>query len=343
MIAANDDAARLIDAVVEASNEGRSLALTGHGSKSFLYAPTGDSVLRTVDHRGIEEYRPDELVVTARAGTPLRELEQVVAEQNQIFPPDSPQFGLEGTVGGAVAAAISSPAHPWYGGIRDSLLGTQLVNGVGDCLNFGGKVIKNVAGYDVSRLLAGSCGTLGLVLSATFKLLPRPETTRTVSRECTPLDAHEVVSKLNRAPGTLTCTCFHEETLVLRFSGSSRAVDHDIERLDDFEEVEDGESFWTRLRDHRLPFFFGDDPLWCLLLKRGSYFECESDIEYLTEWNGTRVWIRNRDDLRRYRAQAVSVIPFHYIDESQVPASKYIVRLKRAFDPKNVFNPGLSR
>lgn len=324
----------------DASNSGKTLAISGHDSKAFRYTPSGDAVLKTLDHRGIVEYRPDELVISVRAGTPLNELNQVVAEHNQILPPDPPQFDGRGTVGGAVATATTSPSMPWLGGIRDSLLGTQLINGKGEQLKFGGKVIKNVAGYDISRLLAGSLGTLGVVLDATFKLLPKPEATRTVAKQCSAVDAHRLVSRLNRVPGTLSCTCFFEETLSLRFSGSARAVSSEINRIDEVKDV-DNVSFWEQLRDHDHPFFFGDEPLWCLLLDRGRFFECDQDVNYLSEWNGTRVWLRSQEDLRRYRMQASLVIPYRNAERPDRNISKYAARLKKAFDPHNTFNPGI--
>ena len=327
-------------AVRDASSSGKTLAINGLGSKGFRYAPTGDAVLKTLDHAGVVEYRADELVITVRAGTPLHELSQFVNAHQQIFPPDSPRFDGRGTVGGAVATAIASPSLPWLGGIRDSLLGTQLVNGKGELLRFGGKVIKNVAGYDVSRLLAGSLGTLGVVLEATFKLLPKPEMTRTVAKSCSPVDAHRLISRLNRLPGTLSCTCFYNDTLTLRFSGSARAVESEINGIDEATNVDD-ETFWDRLRDHEHPFFFSDDPLWCLLLDRGRLFECDEGTKYLSEWNGTRVWLRSQDDLRRYRSQATLIIPYRNAGGHSRNLSKYAARLKKAFDPNNMFNPGM--
>ena len=166
----------LIDAVRNAADQGATLRLRGGGTKDFWGQSLTGQVLDTRAYRGIVSYEPSELVVTVRCGTPLAELEAALADQGQCLAFEPPHFG-EGdtqaaTVGGMVAAGLSGPARATAGAVRDFILGARFINGLGEHLTFGGQVMKNVAGYDVSRLMAGSWGTLGLITEVSLKVLP---------------------------------------------------------------------------------------------------------------------------------------------------------------------------
>src|SRR5262249_13986947 len=155
---------------------GEPLAICGRGSKAFLVNEVGGRMLAIGDHSGVVDHRHDELVVTARSGTPLVELKRVLAAQQQMLAFDPPTFAGDGSVGGAVAVGLSGPSRPWYGSLRDAVLGVTVINGLGQRLRFGGSVMKNVAGYDVSRLMVGAFGTLGVLLDVSIKVLPMPQT-----------------------------------------------------------------------------------------------------------------------------------------------------------------------
>ena len=163
---------QLIDAVRAAAADGRTLRLRGGGTKDFWGAPLQGEVLDTRAYAGIISYEPSELVVTVRCGTPLAELEAALAEKGQCLAFEPPHFGPGATVGGMVGAGLSGPARASAGTVRDFVLGARMINGKGEDLTFGGQVMKNVAGYDVSRLLAGSWGTLGIVTEVSLKVLP---------------------------------------------------------------------------------------------------------------------------------------------------------------------------
>ncbi|WP_367182006.1 glycolate oxidase subunit GlcE [Halothiobacillus sp.] len=175
-----DISAELAERVRQAYNQDQPVSITGSGSKSFLGREPGPESIRLdlTPHCGILNYEPAELVLTARAGTPLAEIERVLAAQGQMLPFEPPQFQGQvdgtGTLGGAVAAGLSGPARPWQGAVRDAVLGVRLINGQGQILKFGGQVMKNVAGYDVSRLMVGAFGTLGVLLDISVRVVPMP-------------------------------------------------------------------------------------------------------------------------------------------------------------------------
>ena len=217
--------------------------------------------LEVSGHRGIVDYQPDELVLCARAGTPLRTLQDTLAEHNQVLPFDPPMFGGRATLGGTLACNLSGPGRPWYGSIRDATLGVKLVNGKGELLQFGGKVMKNVAGYDVSRLQAGALGTLGVITEINLKVLPRPESSITLAYE---MDAATALATMNRRavePKPLSGACWFNGTLYLRLSGAASAVGKTAS-IWGGSACAETETPWTGLREMDLPCFTGDAPLW---------------------------------------------------------------------------------
>ncbi len=338
----HDDTSRLCEAVMEAVTQKRPVRIIGEGSKTFLYS--GDKstpLLETSDHNGVIEYRPEELVVTVRSGTPLSELRHVTGAHGQMWACDPPEFGGHGTVGGAIASGWCGPGRPWYGSVRDSLLGIELINGYGELLRFGGKVIKNVAGFDVSRLLAGSRGSLGVLLSASLKLHPRPEYTRTAAKSCNFREGSKVIAQYARKTSTLTGTCYFDDTLYLRFAGEKPAVDDDMREFASNEEIDP--KFWFEIRDHSHPFFVDELPLWRVSLPRGTGYQKDvSNNQSLAEWNGCLVWYKTPTPIRPSLKLKPSVMQsFRNIEHETSRSSKYAVRLKHAFDPQKIFNPGV--
>ncbi|HSN19471.1 MAG TPA: glycolate oxidase subunit GlcE, partial [Usitatibacter sp.] len=200
----------LCERVRSAASARRALRIRGGGTKDFYGgAPRGDEIVETAAHSGIVAYEPKELVLTVRAGTPLEEVERALAAERQMLPFEPPRFaagpGLPpsasvggATIGGAVASGLSGPRRPYAGAVRDFVLGTRIVNGRGEALAFGGRVIKNVAGYDVSRLMAGALGTLGVITEVSFKVLPKPAAETTLQFE---FDEADAIVKMNRWAG----------------------------------------------------------------------------------------------------------------------------------------------
>lgn len=343
---AADEAAALQDAVRESAAEGTPVAIVGHGSKPPPFRPgpgegTGETVLSTCRHAGVIDYRPSELVVTARAGTPLAALAAMLADEGQMLPFDPPRFGGRGTLGGAVAAGLSGPARPWRGGVRDAVLGVEIVNGLGERLRFGGSVIKNVAGYDVSRLMAGARGTLGVVLSASVRVLPAPAVERTVAVACSAREAGRRTAEWLRSPLPITGTCFVGGKLRVRLSGHAAAVRDAAGSLGLEADAADA-AFWASVRDHAHPFFAGGGRLDRLWLPRGT--SC-CDDGALVEWGGCQAWLRGPVEA----PQGAAATTFRGGDgngragPAPSPAlASYERRVKAAFDPKGVLNPSLS-
>lgn len=333
-----DDSNYLVSTIEDAASSGEPVAVLGHGSKPRLVKSDDISFLCTSDHSGIIDYRPDELVITARSGTPIEEIQEVVRAQGQMLPSDPPMFNQKGTVGGAVASGLSGPGRPWYGSTRDSLLGVEVVNGKGQRLNFGGKVIKNVAGFDIARLYAGSKGTLGLILSATFKLLPVPEHELTVELERSDVDAFQVLDSYSRRSSTLAGSCHSEQTLYLRFAGAMSAVQQDCSALDGANLCSDFS--WNELRDQSNSFFTDSSPLWRVTLDRGNLYQNTNELSVLSEWNGNLVWVKTPTESPPPVATNIGrVDPFRYIEVQSKPSLKYAARLKQAFDPFGIFEP----
>ena len=339
-----DDSERLITQVRSALERDRAVSIEGEASKAFLGTRADGELLSTRRHTGIIEYRPDELVVTARAGTSLSELDAALGAENQMLACDPPHFGGKGTLGGAIAAGFSGPARPWQGSVRDGLLGVELVNGYGERMQFGGQVMKNVAGYDVSRLMVGARGTLGLILSASLRVLPRPEYTRTAVVAVDRVEASSRSLNLLHNPFPISGSCYVDNYLYVRLSGNEAAVEDASETLGADLEVE--ESFWDQVRDHEHPFFQGNRPLWRVSLARGSSLHSENCQEQLVEWAGAQVWAYTDD------AQSVIELgegehatPFRNVaaDSSKRISTedKYVHRLKAAFDPQDIFNRGM--
>jgi glycolate oxidase FAD binding subunit len=341
-VIANDEAEGLVAGIRAARARGAHLRPRGSGSKAFLYPPSDASVLSTLTHSGILDHRPEELVLTARAGTPLAQIRAVLAEAGQTLPFDPPEFG-GGTLGGALATGLAGPGRPWSGAVRDAVLGVEIVNGLGERLTFGGQVMKNVAGYDVSRLLVGSHGTLALLLAASVKVLPVAEHTLTLAFASSRDDAHRQVLDWGRRPLPITATCHVDGVLRVRLSGTRRGVE-DASRALGGEVVANAAEFWSDLRDQRLPHF-SRAPLWRISTPAAAgYPELGRDAEWLTEWGGALRWLVTDVPARSLRAAVAALgghahvfsTPGGFAPVDSVAAA-YHARVKAAFDPDGVF------
>lgn len=346
-----DDIPGLQARVHEALDRKRPLRIHGGDSKAFYGgAPVGDP-LDVTGHRGIVNYEPTELVLTARAGTPLAKVEQVLAAENQMLPFEPPDYTGTATLGGAVASGLSGPRRPWAGSARDLVLGLGLINGRGEHLRFGGQVMKNVAGYDVSRVVTGALGTLGVITEVSLKVLPRPERSSTHVLEQAAVSAMEQVETWFRQGLPVTGAAHDGRFLYLRLEGTGHAVAA-AEKAVGGEAMAEPAPWWASLRDQRLPWFASGDeqPLWRIALPPISPpLALEGDEFH--DWNGQLRWLRSSLPAHRIRERAAALGGHATLfrgdpGETEVfhplPAAVMALqtRLKQAFDPQGIFNPG---
>lgn len=339
---------RLRERVREATARRAPLRIRAGGTKDFYGNATEGDLLDPREYTGIVDYAPTELVVTVRSGTPLAELEAALAQSNQMLPFEPPHFGPAATVGGAVAAGLAGPRRVAAGSVRDLLLGASVIDGRGNVLAFGGRVMKNVAGYDMSRTLAGSLGTLGVLVDLSIKVLPRPVAECTLAFE---LDEATAIRQLNEwggQPLPVSASAWLDGVLRLRLSGARAAVDAAQAKLGG-EVVEDAERWWADLREQRLPWFAGDAALW-----RVSVPPTTPPLRLdgmLLEWNGGQRWVRGDHapeamhpmaralggHATRFRGGTARTSAFQPLDPV---LARINLRLKAEFDPAGIFNPG---
>jgi len=338
---------QFVSMVTKAGESGRGINIIGGGTKSFYGREVAGDPLETSAYRGIVEYEPAELVITARAGTSLQQVDRALAAENQMLAFEPPCFGENSTIGGVVAAGLSGPRRPYGGAVRDAVLGVTVMPGSGEALNFGGRVMKNVAGYDVSRLMTGAMGTLGLLLVVSIRVAPRPESECTAVWRITEDDAHKRMIELARRPWPVSGMSYADECLRVRLSGHPEAVrEAEIALAPDASE---STTHWRDLRDQTLPFFQTSDPVWRLsVLPAAASLPLEGD--WLWDWGGSVRWLKSEEPTDRIRAAASSAgghatafrgsrddSPFTPLDAVNLRVHH---RLKRTFDPQGIFNPG---
>jgi glycolate oxidase FAD binding subunit len=351
--------ARFADRIRAAAGSGGRLRLRGGGTKDFYGGPLEGDLLDLREHAGISSYEPSELVITARAGTPLAQIEETLAARNQMIPFEPPHYGQASTLGGCVAAGLSGPRRSanglYYGAVRDYVLGCSLMDGRGEALRFGGQVMKNVAGYDVSRLAVGSLGTLGAILDVSLKVLPLPVARATLQFD---LDEQEALARLNQwggRPLPVSASAWSAGALRIRLEGASAAVDAACKSLGGVQ-LEDAASvaFWRGVRDHTDPFFAQPGPLWRVSLPSTAApmkFASQSASGPLIEWGGALRWWRTNEEATTVRAAAKAAgghaTLFRGGDRSSgvfTPLDTELARLHRnvkaVFDPAGVFNRG---
>ena len=334
----------LQDRIRQAAARKAPLRLRGGGSKDFYGNEPRGELLDTHDYAGIASYEPTELVVTARCGTPLVELERALKGHNQCLPFEPPHFGPEATLGGCVAAGLSGPRRASAGALRDYVLGVKLVDGQGRALAFGGQVMKNVAGYDLARLAAGSLGTLGLIAEVSLKVLPLPASELTLELEMSETAALEGMNAWAGQPLPVSATAWHAGRLRVRLSGAEPAVRAAALKIGGTR-VEAG-SFWDEVREHRHAFFGGPEPLWRLAVP-STCPPLGAPGGTLIEWGGALRWIRT-PDARELAARAgghATLFRSHDKRESVFTTLDPVAmtlhrRLKAAFDPAAILNPG---
>jgi glycolate oxidase FAD binding subunit len=362
---AADLSAQIISSVKDAHASEQSLVISGQGSKSAWLPDAvigAGGSLDVTGHSGIQAYQPEELVITARAGTSLEEINAVLAAEGQMLACDPPRFqptqadgvvgdNAGGTLGGVVATGLSGPGRPWSGAVRDAILGVELVNGKGEYLKFGGQVMKNVAGYDVSRLQAGAWGNLGVLASISIRVHPVWQDQCTLVFQMSAEQAQQKCLRLAQQNLPLQGSCWQDGVLSLRLGGHASGVAGAKLALSG--EVLQGGidlEYWANLRDHKADFFQqqlssqmpGAKKIWRLVVPSaaplpGSWLNAD---DLLIEWGGGLRWLRHDDDAAVV-AYAKSVGGWCWAKGELMPIDpvqgRYMSELKRAFDPKNIF------
>ena len=334
--------------VKEAFSSGEKLDVQSGNSKRFLGRTPSGEVISVANNTGVVEYDPAELVMTVKSGTRLSEIREHLAKHNQYLPFDAPQFSSNSTIGGAVAAGLSGPVRPWTGSIRDYVLGIECIDGRGDYLRFGGRVMKNVAGYDASRLMVGAMGTLGIIMQVSFKVLPNPESNVTLKVQCSESQSIEKMLSLGITSLPLSASLWIDNTLFVRLSGAETAVNNGVELID--WEVCDDDSLWQHVRDHTHNFFANDDPLWRVSIPANSpSFDQYSKV--LVEWGGALRWYQTDLSESRIHEYAKkcggSAVLFRNGDRQGAVNGvlnsvllRFHQQLKQSFDPRGILNHG---
>jgi glycolate oxidase FAD binding subunit len=342
---------KLQEQIREAASRRAPLRIRGGGSKDFYGNAARGDLLDTRGCRGVVAYEPTELVLTVRCGTPLAEIQELLDQNSQMLAFEPPHFGAGATIGGCVAAGLSGPRRASAGAVRDFVLGATILDGRAQRLAFGGQVMKNVAGYDVSRLLTGSLGTLGLILEVSIKVLPRPVSELTLALELPQAKALESLNRWAGQPLPISASAWRDGALEVRLSGARGAVQAAADKLGG-ERVEPSAAsrFWTGIREHSDPFFAGEAPLWRLSLPPRAP-QIELPGAQLIEWGGALRWLTSSADAATVRAAAAAAgghaTLFRASDKpvaAFAPLPPVLARLHRelkaAFDPAGILNPG---
>lgn len=360
--------------ILNAAKSNTKLSIEGGNTKSWYGNPNSCAKLSTKSYSGILEYQPEELVITACAGTPLKEIEAALEEKNQVLAFEPPHFGEHATFGGAIAAGLAGPGRISVGNFRDFVLGARILDGKGQDLSFGGKVMKNVAGYDVSRLLPGSMGTLSLLLEASVKVLPKPAATATLRCRISQANALKITNEWAGQPLPLSASCWignaeDDGELTIRLSGAAAAVKSATPLLSaqvnaQMLSSDEADDFWRQLREQNVSFFTALGPnqtLYRLALPAacGPIHIPGSENNIVLEWHGQQRWIKAPGDQTTFDAikklanshgghatrfrQGNSVNPaferFTLLSEQAHSKALETVqaRLRAAFDPASVF------
>ncbi len=348
MIEDNDQTELIQHAVFQAIADSSPLQIVGGGSKHFYGRVPQGRVLSISPHQGIVNYQPSELIITARAGTLLSDIENKLAEHGQMLAFDPPWYSKSATLGGTIACGFSGHRRPFTGSARDYVLGCKIINGKAEVLSFGGEVMKNVAGYDVSRLMTGAMGTLGILLEISLKVLPKPVTEHTRVLDLTAAQALAQMTDLSKQSLPLSGLSYDGCCLYIRLSGHERAVIAAAEKVGG-EALEKSNQFWLQSKEHLLPFFQTSADLWRLSVPPATPL-LNLQGEWLYEWGGSQRWLKTTESNQSIFAMANQLNGYATLFKSKdrnleifQPMSdslkKLNKRLKNAFDPRAVFNP----
>ena len=339
----------IVDKVKEAAEKTHSVTIVGGGTKDFLFKEKLGSQVSMSNLSGIVNYEPTELVVTALAGTTLKELELVLKDRNQMLGFEPPRLGDKSTIGGVVSSGFSGPARPYRGAVRDHLLGVALINGKGQQLRFGGQVIKNVAGYDISRLTAGSFGTLGILTEVSLRVFPIPEKTVTFVWEFGPERSMDFLRKISKFPWPITASVVSDDKLWIRLAGGPKMIGDAICQLAPLA-VEEEPSFWDPIRDlvTQRELKKSGDVLWRVSVPPATSFrKIESSF---IEWGGALRWLTcdGEDQTIREKSQSLGGhatvfgggrnSPFDVFTRPEKKLHELNRRIQKTFDPDGIYN-----
>ncbi len=333
----------LQDGVRDALAKKRRLNIVSGNTKTFLGARIEGEAFEVSGHSGIVDYDPKELVMTARCGTSIAEIESALRDANQMLAFEPPRFGTAATLGGTVACGLSGPRRPYAGSCRDHVLGCRMINGRGEILDFGGRVMKNVAGFDASRLMVGAFGTLGILLEVSFKVLPRAASSLTLVHECS--DPVGYLNSLSASPLPVDAAAHVDGLCYVRLSGSDQAVSEAKQRLQG-ELLAGGEVFWEGLREQKLPFFDTDLPLWRIACPPASPM-LDLPGHWMIDWGASQRWLKSAAETGEIRQKAMEAGGHAALFRGEgfmQPLTGTLLllhrNLKSAFDPEGVFNHG---
>lgn len=343
-----DISQEILARVLEAIDSGRALRIVGGDSKAF-YGGTclAEQELNLAGHSGVIDYEPSELVITARAGSRLRDISRLLAEHGQMLAFEPPSFGDRASLGGTMACGFSGPGRLFAGAARDYMLGCKIVNGHGEILNFGGRVIKNVAGFDVSRLMVGALGSLGVLLELSIRVHPLPAATLTLTHE---MAAEPALNRMTALPGKawpLSALAYDGERLRVRLSGAEAAIAAaKLELGGDIDKS--GDKFWLDLNEQQLPFFHQPGDLWRISVAAATP-PLNLPGAWLLDWGGALRWLKTESKADEIHSAARSAggyaVCFRGRDKSQwlqldTGLLNLQQRVRTAFDPHKLFNPG---
>ncbi len=346
----NDSSDNLKNQVAEAFAHKKSLHIVGGNSKSFYGNNVKGEAISTAEHTGIIEYQPSELVVTVRSGTKLSDLEAELKSNKQMLAFEPPQHGENTTIGGVIACAMSGPRRVAAGSARDFVLGTTIINGKAERLKFGGQVMKNVAGYDASRLMVGAQGTLGLLLDLSLKVLPLSEKETTLKLSLNIQQATSCVRQWIKRGLPVSASSHYKNTLHIRLSSTSSAVEESVKIISrTYENEEVDNTYWLDIKNQRHSFF-NNKNLWRFSHHSASkVLATHEDTFY--EWNSALCWINSSEDLHilaekneanatHYPIHSASELNTDFFQPLQNGLLKIHKNLKQAFDPENILNSG---
>ena len=343
----SDIAAELVEHVTQAYTDRDAMRITAGSSKTFYGNAVDGEALDVSGHTGVIDYRASELVMTARCGTKLSSIETALSEENQQLAFEPPRHNTASTIGGVIACGLSGPARPFFGAARDFVLGTKIINGKGELMQFGGQVMKNVAGYDVSRLMVGAQGTLGVLLEISLKVLPKAEAETTLAFEIDAAEGHAMLRGWLGDGHPVTASCHYRGVLSVRLGSTENSI-RDARKKMGGEVISN--DLWQQLRHQSHPCFQQDN-LWRLSLPPAAAIHNED--EQLIEWGGALRWKTSNNDLfeqakrlgghaTRYNLKS-NTVNASSSDEIFQPLQGGMLaihrRIKHALDPDNILNP----
>lgn len=340
--------ASIQEQVQKAGRDGEALCITGGGTKRFLGRKPHGTPCDVRSLEGVVRYEPTELVVSVCVGTTLKDLQNTLSSSGQMLPFEPPSFGEEATIGGTIACGLSGPSRPYRGSARDFVLGIRCINGKGEALRFGGEVMKNVAGYDVSRLMTGSMGTLGILTEVSLKVLPLPACVETRSYEMSSAEALDMMTGLFSRAVPVSASAWDDGYLRVRLSGSEAAVKAASSELGG-DVDEQGNTFWGALKEQQLDFFSEKATLWRVNVKpQGRLLSLPG--KSIIDWGGARYWIKADTDLkemtdlvRPFGGYVTGFRSANRDEDFSGPEGSVLQlnrQLKKAFDPAGILNPG---